>query len=75
MRVARVCLGHDLVLTQAEKPAMLPGNVAIVNFSLALGTEEGGIGENDSANPMTELTRRHGRGHPSHRMPQENWRR
>jgi len=51
---------------------MLFGDVAIANFALTLGTQEGRVNQDDPACDLSDLTRHHGRGHASHRMPQKN---
>jgi hypothetical protein len=70
--MAGTCLSQHVVLTQAEKSAMLLGDIAIANLALTPRAQEGRVNQDDPANDITDLTRHHGRGHPSHRMPQKN---
>ena len=45
---------------------MLVGDITVVNFALTLWGQEGGIGKDDSADELAQLTSHHGRCHTSH---------
>ncbi len=49
------------------------GDIAIANFTLTLWAQEGRVNQDDTANDIADLTCHRGRGHASHRMPDENW--
>ena len=51
---------------------MLLDDIALVNFALAFGAQEGRVHEDDGANGRAWLTRNYRRGHATHRMAQQN---
>jgi hypothetical protein len=71
-RVSDPCLSQDVALFQAEKSAVLLGDVAVANFALAQWAQESRVHEDEAANDAGALTRHDIRGHASHRVPEQN---
>jgi hypothetical protein len=66
-------LSQHLTFVQTEKPAVLLHNVAVANFALPLRTQETRIGQNESTKGRGALAGDDGRGHASHRVPEQYW--